>query len=385
MTISVSHITAGVTAVFVGYSSAAVLILQAVQTLGGGPAEQSSWLFALGIAMGLSSLTLSWWYKAPVLTGWSTPGVALLITALAGVSMAEAVGIFIFSSFLIVICGLSGIFDRLMNIIPTEVAAALLAGILLQFGLAVLPALREAPFLVGGLVITYFVIKRLAAKWVFAWLILAAISLSMLQGSFDGQHITLSWPALVWVWPEFNINLLIGVGLPLFLITMVSQNIPGLLGLRANGYRIPASPLLTVTGFSGLLLAPLGAFAVNLSAIAASICQSEHVDPEPAKRYKSVLIAGLTYLIAGFMGMAIVGLFMALPGAVTTTLAGLALLTVITNSLTQSFSNPKLREPALLTFLITLSGVSFFDLHSAFWGLLTGCVAHWLGQKGSSY
>ncbi|WP_286822784.1 MULTISPECIES: benzoate/H(+) symporter BenE family transporter [unclassified Idiomarina] len=377
MRFSISHIMAGATAVFVGYSSAVVLILEAVKSLNGSVALQSSWLLALGLAMGLSSIILSWRYKAPILTAWSTPGVALLIIALAGVSVAEAVGIFIFSSGLILLSGLSGISDRLLKYIPVEIAAAILAGILLKFVLALVPAFDNQPLITATLVIVYFVMRKLTPKLVFFWVLLAAVGLPVLTKQFDTNQLILSAPDWVWVWPDFNFSLLVGVGIPLYVVTMVSQNLPGIMMLRSNGYAVPLSPLLRVTGLFGVIMAPLGVFAINLAAITAAICQTSDADTDRNQRYKAAMAAGVFYIIAGLAGSIIVGLFLALPTEATSALAGLALLPVLAVNFRQAFSHEKTLLASVMAFIVTASGVNFLGINSSFWGLLIGLVGYY--------
>lgn len=377
MRFSISHIMAGATAVFVGYSSAVVLILEAVKSLNGSVALQSSWLLALGLAMGLSSILLSWRYKAPILTAWSTPGVALLIIALAGVSVAEAVGIFIFSSGLILLSGLSGISDRLLKYIPVEIAAAILAGILLKFVLALVPAFDNQPLITATLVIVYFVMRKLTPKLVFFWVLLAAVGLPVLTKQFDTSQLIVSAPDWVWVWPEFNFSLLVGVGIPLYVVTMVSQNLPGIMMLRSNGYAVPLSPLLRVTGLFGVIMAPLGVFAINLAAITAAICQTTDADTDRNQRYKAAIAAGVFYIIAGLAGSLIVGLFLALPTEATSALAGLALLPVLAVNFRQAFSHEETLLASVMAFIVTASGVNFLGINSSFWGLLIGLAGYY--------
>lgn len=379
----IAHISAGATAVFVGFSSAVVLILEAVQQLGGSPALQSSWLLALGLAMGISTIVLSWWYKAPILTAWSTPGVALLVGALSGLTVAEAVGVFIFSSVLIIVCGLSGWSERILRLIPSQLAAAVLAGILLQFVQAVVPALNAAPFMCGVLAVSYFILRRLTPRYMFFWLLLLAILLPPLSGNSRMPDVHWQWPQLIWVWPEFNWQAMLGVGLPLFIVTMASQNIPGLMMLRSFGYKTPASPLLTSTGIAGLVLAPAGAFAINLAAITAAICQNDSVDPDPKQRYKAAIAAGVVYLIAGLLGTVIVTLFLTMPKAVTATLAGLALLPIIASNLQVAFSEKTTHLPITIAFVITVADVSFFGVSGAFWALIIGVIGIKLSQSAA--
>ncbi len=376
-----SQVSAGATAVFVGYSSAVVLILEAAAQVDSSPELQSAWLLAVGLAMGVSTIALSLYYKAPILTAWSTPGVALLISSLAGLTAAEAVGVFVFSSGLIVLFGVSGLADRMMKWVPGHVAAAILAGILLKFVSAILPALNTFPVIAGGLIATYFIARAFTPRWVFMWLLLAAIGLPLLTGQLNNQTLSVAAPHWVWIWPEFNWTALIGVGIPLFVVTMVSQNVPGMMMLRANGYAPPTSPLITTTGLAGLVLAPLGAFAINLAAITAAICQTEDADPDPAQRYKAAVAAGGFYILMGLAGSMIVSLFMMMPQAATATLAGLALLPVITQNLQRAFVNKEGAYSAAIAFVVTVADMAFLGVSSAFWGLLIGCIVAFLSER----
>lgn len=373
-----SHISAGFVAVLVGYTSSAVIIFQAAASAGASAAEISSWLWALGIGMGLSSIGLSLYFRTPVLTAWSTPGAALLITGLSGSTLAEAVGIFIFSSGLITLCGISGLFEKLMGTIPRSLAAAMLAGVLLQFGLDLFGALESQLLLVGLMLATYLLIRHSLPRYVIPLVLAIGIGVSYWQGQLHLEALDWSLSKPVWVTPDFSLNALVGVGIPLFIVTMASQNVPGIAVLRANGYTVPASPLIGWTGFTGLILAPFGGFAFNLAAITAAICMGKEAGIDPQKRYFASIWAGCFYLLTGLFGATVAGLFAAFPSELVMTIAGLALLGTIGNSLASSLAEESGREAALLTLLITASGISFAGIGSAFWGLAIGLAAYYL-------
>lgn len=381
MPIKISHLTAGIIAILVGYSSAAALILEAVNAMGGSSDLQSSWLTAIALSAGASTLFLSWYYRAPILTAWSTPGIALLISALAGVTPAEAVGVFIFSSFLLFISGFGRWVERGVNWIPAPIAAALLAGILLQFVTRIIPALEQSPVPIAVMLVLFFMGRTLIPRFVFPLVFAAALVLPIVLGDFNYQALTMQAPVWVWNTPEFKIDLLIGIGIPLYIVTMVSQNIPGLFMLKSQGYPTPTGPILRTTGIAGLIMAPFGAFAVNLAAITAAICQSPDADPNAKTRYKASMVAGVTYLLFALLGASIVSLFTAIPASIVTALAGLALLGVLTNTLGQAFSAIETREAATVTFVITVSGFSLWGLNSAFWGLIVGVALHFFVTK----
>lgn len=377
--LSPSHLVAGFVAVLVGYTSSAAIIFQAASAAGATAAQLGSWMWALGLGMGITCIGLSLAYRTPVLTAWSTPGAALLVTALAGLSMGEAVGAFLFSSLLITLCGVFGLFDRIMRHVPRALAGAMLAGILLRFGLQVFTAMGSELALVALMLLTYLLARRLLPRFAVPLTLLAGLALAAVQGSirFDAVDIALARP--VFTMPEFSFPALIGVGLPLFIVTMASQNLPGLAVLRANGYDTPTSPLIGWTGATGLVLAPFGGFAFNLAAITAAICMSRDADPDPARRYLASMWAGGFYLLTGVFGATVAGLFDALPAALVVAIAGIALLGTIGNSLAGALASEREREAALICFLVTASGLTLFDLGSAFWGLVLGLAALHLG------
>lgn len=378
---ALSHISAGFIAVLVGYTSSAAIVFQAAHAAGATPAEISSWLWALGIGMGLTCIGLSLYFRSPVLTAWSTPGAALLITGLAGLPMSEAIGIFLFNSALITVAGFSGWFEKLMRHVPTSLAAAMLAGVLLRFGLDVFVVLPSQALLVGLMVTCYLVGRRFFPLYAVPITFFLGLFVASTQGLLVFDAISVEFARPVLMRPTFVWSTLIGVGVPLFVVTMASQNVPGLAVLRANGYNTPASPLIGWTGLTGLLLAPFGGFSFNLAAITAAICMSKDADPDSGQRYKAAIWAGIFYLATGVLGATVVSLFAAFPRALIVTIAGLALLGTIGNGLAGALASEKEREAALMTFLVTASGLVMFGIGSAFWGLLLGLGTAWLNRR----
>jgi len=371
---SLSHLTAGFIAVLVGYTSSAAIVFQAASAAGGSAEHISSWLWALGIGMFATSVGLSLRFRAPVLTAWSTPGAALLAVGLAGVPMAEAIGAFLFASALIVVCGVFGLFEAIMRHVPKALAGALLAGVLARFGLALFTSLTTQLLLVGLMFAVYLAGRRWAPRYAVPLAFLVGLIVAASSGLIRSDAVSLSFAVPLWTTPVFSPTVLIGIGLPLFIVTMASQNVPGLAVLRANGYQTPASPLITWTGVTGLVLAPFGGFAFNLAAITAAICMSPAADPDPAQRYRAAVWAGCFYLLTGLFGATVAGLFAALPAELVAAIAGLALLGTIGNSLAAALAEEREREAALVTFLGTASGMSLFGIGSAFWGLLLGLL-----------
>jgi len=378
-----SHLSAGFIAVLVGYTSSAAIVFQAAHAAGATPAEISSWLWALGLGMGLTCIGLSLYFKEPILTAWSTPGAALLITGLAGLSMSEAIGVFLFNSLLITLAGFSGLFERLMRYVPKTLAAAMLAGVLLRFGIDVFVVLPKQAWLVGSMLACFLVARRYLPLYAVPLTFFIGLGVTSALGLFQTQHFAITFAQPLWMTPTFSVTTMIGVGIPLFIVSMASQNVPGLAVLRANGYATPASPLIGFTGLAGLLLAPFGGFSFNLAAITAAMCMSKDADPDPKRRYLAAVCAGCFYLVTGVLGATVVSLFAAFPQALIVTIAGLALLGTIGNGLAAALSDTQERDAAVITFLVTASGLSLFGVNSAFWGLALGMVTATLNHRKS--
>ncbi|MEM6159669.1 benzoate/H(+) symporter BenE family transporter [Erwinia sp. P6884] len=373
--LSLPAVIAGFVAVLVGYTSSAAIIFQAASAAGASEATTGGWLTMLGLAMGVTSLGLSLWYRTPILTAWSTPGAALLVTSLPGTPVADAVGIFVFASGLILLCGVTGLFARMMNHIPQAISAAMLAGILLRFGLDAFASLELNFSLTFSMCLAYLLARRFLPRYAILLTLLVGLAVAALQGDihFSGQPLTFAVPAFIA--PHFTPSSLIGIGIPFFVVTMASQNAPGIATLKAAGYRTPVSSLMGWTGLTSLLLSPFGGFSVCIAAITAAICMGPDVHPDPQRRYWGAACAGFFYLLAGLFGGAIGQLFSALPPALIHTIAGLALLGTIAGSLQRALESDKQREAALIAFLITASGVSLMGIGAAFWGLTGGVMA----------
>lgn len=378
--VSMSAVVAGFVTVLVGFTSSAVIVFQAAQALQATPAQIASWMWALGLAMGLTCIGLSLRYRVPVVTAWSTPGAALLVTSVAGVTMPEAIGAFIVSGLLIVLTGVTGWFERAMQRIPQGIASAMLAGVLLRFGLDAFTALQTQFVLAGTMMLTYLLLRRINPRYAIVGVLLSGLFVAAIQGSLklETLHFALAMP--VWTTPEFSLSSMASVALPLFMVTMASQNVPGATVLRANGYQAPISPIITTTGVTTVLLAPFGAFAINLAAITAAICMGKDACEDASKRYVAAVAAGIFYLLIGVFGATVAALFAAFPRELVLVVAGLALVNIIGNGLTLAVRDEGQREAAVITFLVTASGVTLLGIGAAFWGLiagvLTGLVMH---------
>lgn len=369
-------VLSGFVAVLVGYASSAAIIWQAAAAAGATAPQIAGWMTSLGIGMGISTLALSWWYKAPVLTAWSTPGAALLATSLQGVTLSETIGIFIFANALILICGVSGLFARLMKVIPHSLAAAMLAGVLLRFGLQAFSNLEGHLLLCGSMLLAWLLTKAFAPRYAIVATLLAGGAVAALKGDVVTDKLTFAVVMPEFIAPTFTLTTLVSIGLPFFLVTMASQNAPGFATLKASGYPVAVSPLIVFTGGLALLLSPFGVYSICIAAITAAICQSPDAHPDASKRWLAAVAAGLFYLLAGIFGGSISGLMAALPLSWIQTLAGLALLGTIGGSLHQALHNEAERDAAIVTFLLTASGATLAGIGSAFWGLVAGGVCY---------
>ncbi|MRT19552.1 benzoate/H(+) symporter BenE family transporter [Comamonas sp. CAH-2] len=379
---SLSALSAGFVAVLVGVTSSVALVFQAAQAFGATPAQISSWMWALGWGIGLCCAVPSLLLRKPVMVAWSTPGAAVLAAAgvAGGFSMAEAVGAFIVSAALIALCGFSGWFERVMDRIPAAIAAALLAGVLARFGLQVFESAQTALPLVLSMLLTYVLSRRLWPRYAVMLTLMAGIACAAWQGQMQWSQVEWRLALPVFTTPSFTWQACISVALPLFVVTMASQNLPGVAVIRTAGYALPVSRLVGTTGVVTLLLAPFGAFGINLAAITAAICMGTEAHADPAKRYTAAVWCGLFYVLLGIFGAVVAGLLAAFPKELVMAIAGLALLGSIGGGLLAALQQDSSREAALITFLVTLSGVVIAGIGSAFWGVVAGGLTLFVQQ-----
>ena len=375
--LSVSAVTAGFVAVLVGFTSSVAIVFQAAQAFGATPAQITSWMWALGLGMGLCSLVPSLILRKPVMVAWSTPGAAVLATAglAGGFQMGDAVGAFIVSAILITLVGVTGWFERVMSRIPMEIASALLAGVLARFGLQAFAAAETALPLVFLMLVSYLLARRWAPRYAVIITLVLGIAFVAARGemAWSAIHIELAMP--VFTMPQFSVAATVSLAIPLFVVTMASQNLPGVAVIRATGYDLPVSRLITLTGVATLVLAPFGAFALNLSAITAAMCMGPEAHEDRNRRYTAAVSCGAMYVAIGLFGAVITGLLTAFPKELVVAIAGLALLGTIGSGLAAALRDEPHREAALVTFLVTLSGVAIAGIGSAFWGVVAGSFA----------
>jgi benzoate membrane transport protein len=373
--LSLPSFTAGFVAVLVGFTSSVAIVFQAALGFGATPAQITSWMWALGLGMGLCTLVPSLWLRKPVMVAWSTPGAAVLAVAGGGFSMGEAVGAFMLCAALITVCGLTGWFEKLMHRIPVAIASALLAGVLARFALQGFSAAQTALPLVLLMLTTYLLGKRFMPRYAVPITLLVAIIYAAVRAQLTWTSTSFSFAIPVFTAPVWSFKAAISLALPLFVVTMASQNLPGVAAIRAAGYDLPVSKLISLTGIATLLLAPFGAFSLCLSAITAAICMGKEAHPDPTRRYTAAASCGLIYIAIGLFGAVFTTVLAAFPKELIAAIAGLALLGTIGGGLSIALAYEKHREAAIITFLVTLSGVVITGVGSAFWGVVAGTLA----------
>jgi benzoate membrane transport protein len=379
-------VLAGLIAVLISYAGPLLLVLQAAQAAHLTAAQTASWVWAISIGAGLCGIAMSWRSKMPVICAWNTPGAGLLAAGLVTVPYNQAIGAYLVAAALMLLVGLTGLFERLMAVIPKSLCAAMLAGILLRFGVDVFKAAQStvsgAPALVGVMFGGYLVFKRSSARYAIPLTLLLGMALWLALGWGDVPHsatdstVNLGWTQPVWTNPAFTWNATFSLALPLALLCLTGQQVPGVAVMRAAQYNAPTSQLVTSTGLASLLLAPFGAHGVNLAAITAAICTGPEAHPQPEKRWVAGVACGVFYLVLGSFAGAITLTFAHLPPALVATVAGLALLGAIQGGLVNALAEPSEREAALVTFIVTASNVNLLGLGSACWGIVLGLGAY---------
>ena len=373
---SVPAVFAGFITFLVGISVSAVLVIQAAQTLGANTEQITSWFWALGLAIGLSGLLLSWKFKYPVATSWSTAGLALILATGSGYNLNEAIGAFLVCGLLTAILGFSGVFQKVLSYIPQSLTSAMLAGVLLKFGIALFASMQNEWAFILSLLATYILSKRFWPRYSIVITVIAGIAMCPIFLNFSMPSIDFGMAKPVWVTPEFSSSAILGLALPLFVINMASQYLPGLAMIKSYGYNPHVNHLIGWTGMAQALLAPFGSYSVNIAAISAAISLDDQVHPDPQKRYIAGMSCGFFYILMGIFAATLTSFLMSFPAIFITALAGIALLGTISHNIAIAFHEVSDREAALLTFLFSASGIQFFGIGSAFWGLIFGFAVH---------
>jgi len=372
--ISIPAIFAGFITFLVGISVSAVLVIQAAQILGATSEQISSWFWALGLGIGISGLFLSWKFKYPVATSWSTAGLALIIATGSGYTLYEAIGAFFVCGLLTAILGFSGVFKKTLSYIPQSLTSAMLAGILLKFGIALFASLQTNWGFILSILAIYILSKRIWPRYSIVLTVIGGIAVCPLFMEFHTPVVQWSLAQPVWMAPEFSWSAILGLAFPLFVINMASQYLPGIAMIQSYGYKPHINQLIGWTGVSQTLLAPFGCYSVNIAAISAAISLDDQVHPDPAKRYIAGMSCGFFYILVGLFAATLTSLLMSFPQVFITALAGIALFGTIGHNIALAFHDIEEREAALMTFLFSASGVQFLGIGSAFWGLIFGII-----------
>ena len=375
---SIPAVFAGFITFLIGISVSAVLVIQAAQILGASAEQITSWFWALGLGIGLSGLILSWKFKYPVATAWSTAGLALIMATGSGYSLYEAIGAFLVCGLLTAILGFMGIFEKVLSYIPQSLTSAMLAGVLLKFGIALFTSMQTDWAFILSLLAVYIISKRLWARYCIVITVIAGLILCPMFMEFHMPIVHWSLAKPVWISPEFTWSAILGLALPLFVINMASQYLPGIAMIKSYGYQPHVKHLIGWTGLTQALLAPFGCYSVNIAAISAAVSLDDQVHPDPSKRYIAGISCGFFYIIMGLFAATLTSLLMSFPKLFIVALAGIALFGTISHNIAIAFQDVADREAALLTFLFCASGVQFFGIGSAFWGLLFGFLVSFI-------
>ncbi|MHC0018484.1 benzoate/H(+) symporter BenE [Acinetobacter pittii] len=375
---SISATVAGFLAVLISYSGPLIIFFQAAQRAHVSTDMMVSWIWGISIGAAVSGIYLSIKYKTPVITAWSAPGTALLVTLFPNVSLNEAVAAYITSAIVIFLIGITGYFDKLLKWIPQDVAAGMMAGILFQFGIGLFTASDSMPFIVFSMLIVFLIAKRLMPRYTMIWVLAAGVLLSLILGKMNPVDVSFSLAIPQWISPEWTWNSTLNLAIPLILVSLTGQFLPGMAIMKLSGYDTPAKPIITVTSIASLAVACVGGITIVLASITAALCMGKDAHELKEKRYIAGIANGIFYILGGLFAGSIVMLFSLLPKELVAALAGLALLGAIATNISVAMKNDNQRDAALITFLATASGMHFLGLSSVFWGICIGVIAHFI-------
>ncbi|MFW1760394.1 benzoate/H(+) symporter BenE [Acinetobacter calcoaceticus] len=375
---SISATVAGFLAVLISYSGPLIIFFQAAQRAHVSTDMMVSWIWGISIGAAVSGIYLSIKYKTPIITAWSAPGTALLVTLFPNVSLNEAVAAYITSAIVIFLIGVTGYFDKLLKWIPQDVAAGMMAGILFQFGIGLFTASDSMPFIVFSMLIVFLIAKRLMPRYTMIWVLAAGVLLSLILGKMNPVDVSFSLAIPQWISPEWTWNSTLNLAVPLILVSLTGQFLPGMAIMKLSGYDTPAKPIITVTSIASLAVACVGGITIVLASITAALCMGKDAHELKEKRYIAGIANGIFYILGGLFAGSIVMLFSLLPKELVAALAGLALLGAIATNISVAMRNDSQRDAALITFLATASGMHFLGLSSVFWGICIGVIAHFI-------
>ncbi|MDN8287397.1 benzoate/H(+) symporter BenE [Acinetobacter baumannii] len=375
---SISATVAGFLAVLISYSGPLIIFFQAAQRAHVSTDMMVSWIWGISIGAAVSGIYLSIKYKTPVITAWSAPGTALLVTLFPNISLNEAVAAYITSAIVIFLIGITGYFDKLLKWIPQDVAAGMMAGILFQFGISLFTASDSMPLIVFSMLIVFLIAKRLMPRYTMIWVLAAGVLLSLILGKMNPVDVSFNLAIPQWISPEWTWNSTLNLAVPLILVSLTGQFLPGMAIMKLSGYDTPAKPIITATSIASLAVACVGGITIVLASITAALCMGKDAHELKEKRYIAGIANGIFYILGGLFAGSIVMLFSLLPKELVAALAGLALLGAIATNISVAMKNDGQRDAALITFLATASGMHFLGLSSVFWGICIGVIAHFI-------
>lgn len=378
---SISATVAGFLAVLISYSGPLVIFFQAAQQAQVSPAMMISWIWGISIGAAVAGIYLSIKFKVPVVTAWSAPGTALLVTLFPDISLNEAVAAYITSAVVIFVIGITGYFDKLLKLIPQAIAAGMMAGILFQFGIALFVASDTMPMIVFGMLIVFLLAKRFSPRYTMVWVLISGIVLSLIMGKMNPVEMNFSLAIPQFIRPVWTWNAVLNLALPLTLVSLSGQFLPGMAMMKVSGYDVPAKPIIGVTSIVSLVVACVGGITIVLASITAALCMGKDAHELREKRYIAGIANGIFYILGGLFAGSIVMMFSLLPKELVAALAGLALLGAIGSNISMAMYNESQRDAALITFLVTASGMHFLGLSSVFWGICIGLIAHFILKK----
>ena len=373
---SISATVAGFLAVLISYAGPMIIFFQAAQQADVSSSMMASWIWGSSIGAAITGIILSIKFKVPVITAWSAPGTALLVALFPGITLNEMVAAYISSAIIIFIIGVTGSFDRLLKAIPQGLAAGMMAGILFQFGIGLFKATDSMPYVVFGMLLCFLLAKRFSPRYAIIWVLIAGISLSFIFGKINpvAMNFSLAIPELIM--PQWTWSSTLNLALPLTIVSLTGQFLPGMAILKLSGYDMPAKPILSLASIVSVGVAIVGGITIVLAAITAALCTGKDAHELKEKRYIAGIANGIFYILGGLFAGSIVMLFSILPKELVAALAGLALLGAIATNISTAMHNESQRDSALITFMATASGMSFLGLSSVFWGICIGIVAH---------
>ncbi|CAA0251942.1 benzoate/H(+) symporter BenE [Acinetobacter baumannii] len=375
---SISATVAGFLAVLISYSGPLIIFFQAAQRAHVSTDMMVSWIWGISIGAAVSGIYLSIKYKTPVITAWSAPGTALLVTLFPNISLNEAVAAYITSAIVIFLIGITGYFDKLLKWIPQDVAAGMMAGILFQFGISLFTASDSMPLIVFSMLIVFLIAKRLMPRYTMIWVLAAGVLLSLILGKMNPVDVSFNLTIPQWISPEWTWNSTLNLAVPLILVSLTGQFLPGMAIMKLSGYDTPAKPIITATSIASLAVACVGGITIVLASITAALCMGKDAHELKEKRYIAGIANGIFYILGGLFAGSIVMLFSLLPKELVAALAGLALLGAIATNISVAMKNDGQRDAALITFLASASGMHFLGLSSVFWGICIGVIAHFI-------